>query len=380
MLYRELGKTGVKVSTLGFGAMRLPVIDGDTKKIDEVKAIEMVRYSIDQGVNYLDTAFPYHGGVSEAFCKKVMADGYREKVKIATKLPVWDVKNYEDMDRLLDVQRDNLGVETIDFYLTHALRQDFWKVMKDNDYKKFLDQAKADKKIEYAGFSFHDDLDLFKEIVDDYDWDFCQIQLNYMDENYQAGLEGMRYAKEKGLGVIVMEPLRGGMLAKTELPKAVEDIWDKSDVKRTPAEWALKYLFNLKEVDLVLSGMGKMSEVIENMKVASETHYNSLTDKEVSLIREVKDFYNEKTLVNCTNCQYCLPCPVGVNIPENFWAYNHDSMFDDPGKADFWLNHWIGEGMRASDCVNCGKCEIHCPQNIEIQKHLKIIDEKYTKK
>lgn len=379
MLYREFGKTGVKVSQLGFGAMRLPVIDDDYGKIDYEKAVLMVRKAIDEGVNYLDTAWPYHSGTSEAFCAKVMEDGYRDKVKIATKSPVWDVKEPDDFYRFLDQQLDNLKVDDIDFYLLHALSKENWDKCKKGDYTTFLDKAKASGKIKYAGFSFHDDIGLFKEIVDAYPWDFCQIQLNYMDETYQAGLEGMAYAKEKGIGVVIMEPLRGGTLAKTELPKKLADIWGRAKVQRTPAEWALKYLWNNELVDVVLSGMSNMDQVEENIKIASETPIDSLTELESALIDEAKAFFIEKTVVNCTSCQYCMPCPVGVNIPENFWALNHDSQFDDPGKADFWINGWLSKEARASSCVDCGKCESHCPQNIEIRKYLKLVTKKYEK-
>jgi len=201
-----------------------------------------------------------------------------------------------------------------------------------------------------------------------------------MDENYQAGLEGMKYAHEKGLGIIIMEPLRGGLLARTDLPKEVEELWNSCETKRTPAEWALKYLWNMKEVGLVLSGMSTMEQVVENLKTASETTVDSLTSQEVETINKVKDFYNSRMIVNCTNCKYCMPCPVGVNIPENFWAYNHESIFDDFGKADYWINKWLEEPQRASNCVQCGQCEQQCPQNIEIIKHLDIINNKYIKK
>lgn len=380
MLYREFGRTGEMLSQLGFGAMRLPLINGDDSRIDEAIAIPMVRKAIDNGLNYLDTAWPYHGGNSEAFCAKVMADGYRDKVKIATKSPVWDVKTIDDFNHFLDRQLERLQVECIDFYLLHALKVSFWDNCRQGDYKSFLDKAKADGKIKYAGFSFHDNLDLFKEIVDDYDWDFCQIQLNYMDEAYQGGLLAADYARERGMGVIVMEPLRGGTLAKTELPDELRDIWNKADKKRTPAEWALKYLWNLSNVDVVLSGMGEMWQVEENMRIASETPARSLTSQETALIDEARDFFHRRMVVDCTNCRYCMPCPVGVDIPENFWALNHDSLFNDPGKADFWINGWLGDPKRASNCVDCGQCETHCPQNIEIMKHLKMVNSKYIQK
>lgn len=380
MQYRKFGKTGEKLSILGFGAMRLPLIDNDDKQIDYKEATAMVRYAIDNGVNYLDTAYPYHGGKSEAFCAHVMKDGYREKVKIATKCPIWDVQTHEDFDKFLDEQLKTLEVEQIDFYLIHALCQDFWDTCKKCDYKTFLDRAKASGKIKHAGFSFHADIDLFKEIVDDYDWDFCQIQLNYLDENYQAGLAGMRYAHEKGLGIVIMEPLRGGTLAKTELPTEVETLWNSCDTKRSPAEWALKYLWNYEEVGVILSGMSTMEQVIENVNSATASTPNSLTKQERETIDKVTEFYNSRMIVPCTKCKYCMPCPVGVDIPECFWAYNHDALFDDRGKADFWINGWLNKEMRPSNCIECGQCETKCPQNIEIIKHLKIIADKYEKK
>jgi predicted aldo/keto reductase-like oxidoreductase len=377
MQYRKFGKTNEMISILGFGAMRLPVIDQDDSQIDMVKATQMVRYAIDKGVNYLDTAYPYHGGNSESFCAQVMKDGYREKINIATKLPVWDVKTHEDMERLLDEQLEKLEVDVIDFYLLHALSKKFWGNICENDYKSFLNKAKADGKIRYAGFSFHDDFDLFREITDDYDWDFCQIQLNYLDDNYQAGLKGMRYAAEKNLGTVVMEPLRGGMLAKTELPDDVQAIWDSCSIKRKPAQWALKYLWNFKEISLVLSGMSNMEQVVENVETASDSKPDSLSAEENKAIEEVKKIFNERMIVNCTNCKYCMPCPAGVNIPEVFWAYNHASIFNDHEKAKFWLNNWLTEKQKASNCVKCGQCESKCPQNIEIMKHLEIAKEKY---
>ena len=377
MLYREFGKTGECLSVLGFGAMRLPIIDGEDSQIDEPMAIEMIRYSIDNGVNYLDTGYTYHGGNSESFCAKVMKDGYREKIKIATKLPSWDIKAHKDMERILDEQRAKLGVETIDFYLLHALGSSFWPLVRDNDYKSFLDKAKQDGKIRYAGFSYHDEIGLFKEIVDDYDWDFCQIQLNYMDENYQAGVEGMRYAADKGMGVIIMEPLRGGMLSRTELPPEVDALWKSAGQERTPTEWALRYVWDFPETGVVLSGMSTMDHVKENIKTASEAHPESLSEQGKSVIQQVKAFYHDRMLVNCTNCRYCMPCPVGVNISELFWAYNHDSIFDDFGKAKFWVTGWLKEHERASKCVDCGACEEHCPQNISIREHLQKVAEKY---
>ena len=379
MEYRKFGNTGEELSVLGFGAMRLPLVDGKDNEIDYSKALPMVRYAIDHGVNYLDTAWPYHGGTSEAFCAEVMKEGYRDKVKIATKMPMWDVKKYEDYDSFISKQLERLQVENIDFYLMHALCEEYWETMKKTDYKSFLDRIKSEGLVKHVGFSYHADIDLFKEIIDDYDWDFCQIQLNYMDESYQAGLEGLKYAADKGMGVVIMEPLRGGTLSKKELPEPLKAIWDKADTKRTPAEWALRYLFDKEEVGVVLSGMTEQWQLEQNLKTASEGVAGCLTEKEQGLINEAKQFFMDHTVVDCTNCRYCMPCPVGVNIPENFWALNHDSQFNDPGKANFWINGWLNKEQRASNCIECGKCEEHCPQNIEIRKYLKVVTEKYEK-
>ncbi|MEX1376870.1 MAG: aldo/keto reductase [Eubacteriales bacterium] len=377
MQYRKFGKTAENLSILGFGAMRLPTIGDDNSQIDYDKAIKMVRYSIDNGVNYLDTAYPYHGGKSEAFCAAAMKDGYREKVNIATKCPTWAIEKHEDFYSKLEEQMGNLEVDQIDFYLIHALGHDLWAKATKSNYKAFLDDAKKQGKIRYAGFSFHDDLDLFKEIVDDYDWDFCQIQLNYMDEEFQAGIEGMEYAHKKGLGVIIMEPLRGGLLAREELPEEVKNLFNSYDSKRTPAEWALKYLWDKKEVGLLLSGMSTLEQVKQNINTASDATVGCLSAQEHEIINKVRDFYISRTAINCTDCKYCMPCPAGVNIPGNFRAYNHEAMYDDHQRAHELIHMWMDEGERASNCVQCGQCEEKCPQNIEIMKNLAIIAEKY---
>lgn len=378
MLYKKWKKSGEELSILGFGAMRLPVVDGVDKNIDEEKAIPMVRSAIDKGVNYLDTAWPYHGGESEAFCAKVMKDGYREKVRIATKMPSWEIETYDDMVRILDTQLKRLEVESIDYYLLHTLTHDYWAKYNNLDYKKFLTDAKAAGKIKYAGFSYHDDKDLFKEIIDDFDWDFAQVQLNYLDEDYQAGMEGAKYAYEKGIDIIVMEPLRGGLLA-VDPPDGIKSILDKSDKDWKPAEWALRYLWDKPEISMILSGMNTMEQMEENVTTASGASADHLSDEDRNTVAAMKQFYLSKIRVNCTNCRYCLPCPVGVYIPELFWAYNHDAIFSDYGKAKFWVTGFIKEGQRASDCIQCGACEEHCPQQIPIREHLEKIVDLYEK-
>ncbi|QJW48174.1 aldo/keto reductase [bacterium BFN5] len=334
MLYRTFGKTNEAVSVLGFGCMRLPTIGSDPTNIDEEKAIPMIRYAIDAGVNYVDTAYPYHGtgfthgGASEPFVAKALKDGYRERVKLATKLPSWLIKTRADMDRYLNEQLDRLATDYIDFYLVHSLNAGTWPVLKEAGISDFLNAAMKDGRIKHAGFSFHDQVGLFKEIVDYYDWSFCQIQYNYLDEEYQAGKEGLKYAAAKGLGITIMEPLRGGNLAN--LPQAANDILSQADISRTPAEWALRWVWNHPEVSVVLSGMTTMEQVVENVEVADAAMPLSLTAKELKLVDDVKNLFQERIRVNCTACSYCMPCPEGIHIPNCFSMYNDHYVFDGP--------------------------------------------------
>ncbi|MFT8314116.1 MAG: aldo/keto reductase [Clostridium sp.] len=378
MLYRKYGKTNENVSILGFGCMRLPIIGGDRTKIDEEKAIEMIHYAIDKGVNYIDTAYPYHGngrergGQSEPFVGRALKDGYREKVNLATKLPSWLIKTREDMDKYLNEQLERLQTDRIDFYLVHSLNTGTWENLKKLGINEFLDSAIKDGRIRYAGFSFHDRLPLFKEIVDYYDWSFCQIQYNYLDENYQAGREGLEYAANKGLGIAIMEPLRGGKIVKS-LPDKAVSAFNEADVKRSPAEWALRWVWNHPEVSVVLSGMNVMDNINENIRVANEAKANSLTEKELAIIDKVKNAFEERIKVNCTACEYCMPCPSGVNIPKNFTIYNEYSLFVNPETEKELKTRYssLKPEERASKCVACGKCESHCPQAIKIRQELK---------
>lgn len=370
MLYRKFGSCDFKVSALGFGCMRFPILNGDSGQIEETEAIKMLRYAIDNGVNYVDTAYPYHKKNSEIVVGKALKDGYREKVHLATKLPAWLTNTYEDFDKYLNEQLEKLQTNYIDFYLLHSLSKDSWKKIKDLKVLDFLDGALKDGRIKYAGFSFHDDIDTFKEIVDSYNWTFCQIQYNYMDEKYQAGTEGLKYAASKGLGVVVMEPLRGGKLAQTP-PDEVQDIFNSSLFKRTPAEWGLSWIWNQPEVSIVLSGMSTMEQVAQNIETAGKTGISSLSERDISIIDNVKSKYNELTKVKCTACEYCLPCPAGVAIPSNFSLYNDASIYKDSEKYINKYNNEMPEKSRASSCVECGECEEACPQHLPIRQHLK---------
>ena len=373
MLYRKFGKTNEKVSILGFGCMRLPLMpEVDPSQIDKDEATKLIHRAIDGGVNYIDTAYPYHGngmedsGQSEPFLAKVLKSGYREKVNIATKLPSWLIKTREDMDKYLNDQLKRLEVDQIDFYLVHAVDSQVWSILKEARVDEFLDQAIRDGRIKYAGFSFHDKLDLFKEIVDYYDWSFCQIQYNYLDEEFQAGKEGLEYAAKKGLGITIMEPLRGGKLA-VNLPEDVQNIFDSAEDKRTPADWALRWIWNHPEVSVVLSGMNTMDQVEENLVTAGNSKEKSLTEDEVNIVNKAKAIFKEKIKVNCTGCGYCMPCPSGVEIPFCFTMYNNHHMFGE----ETLYNELLVPKQKASNCVECGKCEKHCPQGIKIREELK---------
>ena len=384
MQYRKLKKSGEELSILGFGCMRLPVIDNVPSQIDEEKAIAMVRHAIDEGVNYVDTAFPYHGdgiggaGMSEPFLAKALKDGYREKVNIATKLPVWLANSREDMDNLLTQQLERLETDCIDFYLLHALNRGMWLRVKELGFDDFLDNAIKDGRIRHAGFSYHDrSAELFRDIVDGYDWSFCQIQYNYMDTDEQAGKEGLDYAASKGLGVIIMEPLRGGSLSK-DLPGEVEEVFNKIYPGRTPTDWALRWVWNHEAVTVALSGMTTMSQVKENLKTAEDSKANALTQDELNAVEEAVAIINKIVNVPCTGCGYCMPCPAGVNIPDCFYLYNNYFRYDQPQARHhtrFMYSNSMDPAKKANNCVECGKCEDHCPQGISIIENLKAVHE-----
>ncbi len=369
MLYRENSKNGDKISILGYGGMRFPTRGG---RIDEKKAREQLIGAIESGVNYIDTAYPYHNGASESFIGNVLKEGYRDRVKIATKLPPWSVNVGEDMTRIFNDQLKKLQVECIDYYLLHALNKDSWEKMKKLNVLEFLDNLKVEGKVKNVGFSFHGDKGTFKHIVDAYDWDMCQIQYNFLDVNVQAGREGLKYAAAKGLSVFVMEPLRGGKLVDP-LPKAVKALYDDSGFDRSPAEWALRWIWNQPEVTCVLSGMNTDEHIEENIRVAADTHPNAMSPGEGILLEKAKDVYDQLMRIPCTSCEYCMPCPFGVDIPRCFELYNTRHLLkQNEMKFFYWfqLGGITDRESYASLCKNCGKCLENCPQSIDIPTRL----------
>jgi predicted aldo/keto reductase-like oxidoreductase len=380
MKYRKFGKLDWKVSALGFGAMRLPVLNGDHAAINEPESIKMIRYAIDHGVNYIDSAYFYHRGNSEVLVAKALRDGYREKVRIATKLPCGDVHVEQDIDRLFNEQITRLQTNKVDFYLLHGLNKMEWPKVRDFGVLKWAERKMAQGQIGHLGFSFHDEYNVFREIIDAYDnWTMTQIQYNYMDEQTQAGTKGLEYAHKKGLAVVVMEPIRGGRLAKP--PEKVAKIWAEAPVQRTPAEWALRWVWNHAEVATALSGMGSMEQVIENLAYAEHSQPGNLKSDELALIGKARDAYVSLTAVACTGCRYCMPCPNDVDIPRVFEFYNEALIYNTVAEQRRMYN-FPGrfKDHRADKCTKCDQCVDKCPQKLAIPDLLEKAHEFLTAK
>ena len=377
MLYRTVPKNGDKISTLGYGCMRFP---GSMFSVDEERSIKQIRMAIDAGVNYVDTAWPYHGGKSEVILGKALKDGYREKVKVADKLPHWMCKSAADMEAKLDIQLERLDIKTIDYYLIHSVDGDSWQKCKDHGVFDFLNKAIKDGKIVNAGFSFHGAPADFAPIVDDYDWTFCQIQYNILDENNQAGRAGLEYALGKELAVFIMEPLRGGALVSA-VPPEVLALYDKSEQKRSAVEWALKWIYNQEGVTCILSGMNEEEHIKQNIDIASNSPIGCLSEHEVSILKEAAETYRSLQKVPCTACQYCMPCPFKVNIPMAFSLYNAKYLLKDKTAHFFYIGQLGGMMGRkaglASQCTGCGVCIKKCPQHINIPEELKAVQADY---
>ncbi len=380
MQYRKMGSLDWEVSALGFGCMRLPSRRFSLMGADLEESKRIIRYGIDRGINYLDTAWFYHLGESEKVLGEILKDGYREKVKLVTKLPVILVRKTEDFDRFLFDQLDRLQTDYLDIYLLHSLNAGAFEKVKRLGLVKKMEMAQKKGLIRHIGFSFHDTYPVFKEIVDYYDWDMVQIQYNYMDTCLQATTEGLEYAHGKGMAVVVMEPIRGGTLANP--PAEALKVINSAPVERTPVDWALQFLWNRPEVATVLSGMGDMRMVEENCDSADRSGINSLSQEEEKVIARLAEIYQEKILVPCTGCEYCLPCPTGVNIPQNFAILNNLSL-DQSFRNQFQarrryrklagsMSELNGEKSNGNAlmCINCGECIEKCPQEINIPVEL----------
>ena len=378
MKYRKMGSLDWEVSALSFGCMRLPTKkDNGNDVIDEEEAIKMIRYAIDNGVNYFDTAFPYHNETSEIVVGKALQEGYREKVKLVTKLPMWQITKKEDFDKFLNKQLEKLQTDYVDIYLFHGLNKQTFQLVKKYELIENMEDAKASGKIRHIGFSFHDSYDVFKEIIDYYNWDMAQIQWNYVDHNTQATTKGLEYAADKGIAVVVMEPIKGGKLANPT--KEIEEIIENAPIKRSAANWAIQYVWNHPGVSTVLSGMSTFDQVKENIESAEQSGINMLSQEELKIISDMATRYRKKSIIPCTYCEYCQPCPSRVNIPINFrllnellWGDNTEQMrakYKYFATREEDLNDMKNNGS-ASLCVQCGECLDKCPQMIDIPNEL----------
>ena len=358
------------VSVLGFGAMRLPVRDNDPTKINKAEATRMIHHAIDNGVNYLDTAYVYNGGKGEPFIGEALRDGYREKIKLATKLPPWIIHSSDDFENILNQQLKNLQTDHIDFYLLHGINRAHWKMFNNLDVLRWLEKIQKDGRVIHLGFSFHDTYELFEEVINAFDkWEFCQIQYNYMDTGFQAGTKGLKLAAGKGLGVVVMEPLRGGQLVNN-LPDSVKTIWNNAPVQRSLYDWALQWVWDHPEVSTALSGMSAMDHVVGNLESADKAKAHAFSREEMKIVQEVTAEYYKSTPIPCTMCRYCIPCPEDVNIPEIFKLYVDLLRYNDEAGAKRLYNGLFGN-QKADKCKECYECEGQCPQNIAIVDWLK---------
>ena len=368
MRYRQLSKTGIDLSVLGFGCMRLPVIDHKPEKIDYPTATQLLHYAIDHGVNYVDTAYFYHASVfgqrgeSEPFVGEALSGGWRKKVYLATKMPVFILRQKEQMDSFLKEQLERLKTDYLDFYLLHSLNGEMWDRVRDLGVREFLDKKRAEGKFRFPAFSFHGTPEDFIRICNEYDWTFAQIQYNYMDVDLQAGYKGLKYAVDKGMGLVVMEPLKGGKLAQN-LPLEMTSVFDTSRIKRSPAEWGLRFVWNEAGVSIVLSGMNSMEQVVENIRVANDGISDSLGKDDLLMFDTLRNVMNKKIKADCTGCRYCMPCESGVDIPDVLDALNKAAIWNDPNP---WLTGYGRINGKAGNCTACRECEGICPQGLPV--------------
>jgi len=370
MQYRMLCEN--RVSILGFGAMRLPIMNDDSKKIDTTNAHKMLDYALEHGINYIDTAYPYHGGESEKFIGKYLEKrNMRKDIYLTTKLPSWSIKEESDMDTYFHEQQQRLKTDYFDYYLIHSLNATSWENLKKLGILEWCENKKKEGSIHHIGFSFHDQYPVFKKIVNDYkNWECCLMMYNYMDTRYQAGTKGLRFALKNNIDIMVMEPIRGGQLAK-EPPEEIKKLWNTFRVKRTYADGALQWVWNHKDISLVLSGMTTLQQIKENIESANNAKAGIFSEKELELFKKIRRTYLKRSPIRCTSCKYCEPCPQGVAISSCLGAYMMSKIYDDLERPKMIYNNFIKEENRADKCIDCGECEPKCPQNIPIIESLK---------
>ena len=364
MKYRTMGKLGIQTSAFGLGCMRFNGEASGDSVIDEEKAIRLIRQAIDGGVSYLDTAYVYLDKTSEIVLGKALLDGYRDRVNIATKMPAEFVHNREEMEALLESELKKLQTDHIDFYLMHGINREKWEYFKSIGAPEFFDDMKKAGKIRYKCFSFHGPYDEFEYILKDCDWDMVQIQYNFMDINNQAGTKGLELAGSLGIPVVIMEGMLGGRLAKA--PDNVQALYDAFRVKRTPVEWAFRWLCNHPEVSVVLSGCNEAEQIAENLRIFDTVEAGIMTAEELQLIDDVRAAYISRTKIGCTGCRYCMPCPNGVDIPGVFSVWNNFSLYQIDPKTDWGMTTIRKNGSGADKCIACGACEAACPQHLSI--------------
>lgn len=364
MEYREMKNIGTKTSLLGFGCMRFPTnADGS---INEEEALAMIDKAYHAGVNYFDTAYPYHGGKSEGVTGKALARYPRDSYYLATKLPIWAIQTIEDVERIFHEQLDRLQKDYVDFYLLHALNKNRWELIKELHIIEYCEKLRAEGKIKYLGFSFHDSYEVFEEILTSYHWDFCQIQLNYMDKDEQATLKGVELAERLHIPMVIMEPVKGGSLA--QLPEDISKLFRAVKPEASDSSWALRYVASFSNIKVVLSGMSTMAQVEDNLKTF--TDFEPLSEKEQETVMLVADALHARVQNGCTGCKYCMPCPAGVNIPGSFQVWNEYHMYQNVQDTKNTWRGEIPEEARPKNCIKCGKCERVCPQKISIREDL----------
>ena len=368
MKYRTMGKLGIQASAFGLGCMRFNGAASGDSTIDEQKAISLIRQAIDGGVTYLDTAYVYLDKTSEIVLGKALQDGYRDKVTIATKMPKEAVKDRASMEALLEEELKKLQTDHIDFYLMHGINKEKWEYFKSIGAREFFDDMKREGQIRYKCFSFHSSYEDFEYIINDWDWDMVQIQYNFMDINNQAGTKGLELAGEKGIPVVIMEGLLGGRLSKA--PANVQALYDAFPVRRSPVEWAFRWLCDHPQVSVVLSGCNEKEQIEENLRIFDTVEPGIMSAEEHKLIDDVRDAYNSRTKIGCTGCRYCMPCPNEVNIPGIFSAWNNVSLYEIEPDEDFGLRMIKQHSAGADRCVGCGACEAACPQHLPIIESL----------